>query len=164
VLVDPIELAERAVDRMALRAPQVAATPLDPDAPLLVGMHAWFWLEQDEARDIGPIERTVTAGPVSVTARARVTRVVWQTGDGATVACRGAGTPWRPALGSGPSPTCGHRYAQASIDEPGGTYQVRATTHWRVDWSGAGQSGELTFTMSGTRPLRVTELQVLQAR
>jgi hypothetical protein len=162
VLVDPVDLAERAVDRMDLRAPRVAATPLDPDAPLLVGMHAWFWLEQDEPRDVGPIERTATAGPVSVTARARVTKVVWQAGDGTTITCRGAGTAWRPELGSGPSPTCGHRYTRASLDEPGEAYVVRATTHWRVEWSGAGQSGVLTFTMSGTRPLRVTELQVLQ--
>jgi hypothetical protein len=78
--------------------------------------------------------------------------------------CRGPGTPWTPERGTGPSPTCGHRYTEASVAEPGGAFQVRATTHWRVDWTGAGQSGELTFTMSGSRPLRVTELQVLQRR
>jgi hypothetical protein len=164
VLVDPVELAERAVDRMALRAPRIGATPLDPDAALLVGMHAWFWLEDAGPRSHGPIERTVTAGPVSVTARATVTKVVWQTGDGTTVVCRGAGTPWAPQRGTGPSPTCGHRYDLPSADEPDGAYRVRATTHWRVEWDGAGQSGVLTFTMSGSRALRVSELQVLQAR
>jgi hypothetical protein len=33
-----------------------------------------------------------------------------------------------------------------------------------VDWAGAGQSGTITFTMTGARPLRVIELQVLQSR
>jgi hypothetical protein len=163
-LVDPIVLAERAVDQMALRAPRVAATPLDPGAPLLVGMDAWFWLAQDEPRDVGPLRRTVTAGPVSVTAEARVTSVVWQTGDGATVVCSGPGTPWTPERGTGPSPTCGHRYEASSAGEPEGAFRLRATTQWQVDWAGAGQSGTITFTMTGARPLRVIELQVLQSR
>ena len=161
-LVDPVELAERAVERMDLVAPKIGATPLDPDAPLLVGMDAWFWVDNEGERSVGPITRTATAGPTTVTATARVVKTVWETGDGATVTCRSAGTPWTPKLGTGPSPTCGHRYDRASSSQPDGVFEIRATTHWRVDWSGAGQSGEITFTMTGARPLEVAELQVLQ--
>ena len=161
-LVDPVELAERAVERMDLVAPQVGVTPLDPDAPLLVGMDAWFWIDNGGERSVGPITRSATAGPTTVTATASVVNTVWETGDGATVTCEDAGTEWTPELGPGPSPTCGHRYDRASTRERSGAFEVRATTHWRVEWSGAGQTGEITFTMTGTRPLEVTELQVLQ--
>lgn len=161
-LVDPVVLAERAVEQMALAAPTVGMTPLDRSAPLLVGMDAWMWLSDPGPRVVGPITRTATAGPTSVTATARVTSVDWDMGDGSTVTCPGAGTEWTPARGTGPSPTCGHRYLRASATRPGGAYTVRATAHWQVDWRGAGQSGRMSFALSGSRPLRVVEIQVLQ--
>jgi hypothetical protein len=161
-LIDPVTLATEAVERMRLKGPVVAVTPVDAAAPLLVGVDAWLWLDDDGPRSVGPISRTATAGSVSVTATAVVTKVVWDMGDGTTVTCTGPGTPWTPARGTGPSPTCGHRYLQPSTAEPGGTFSVRATTHWQVDWTGAGQSGVITFTLTGERALEVTELQVLQ--
>jgi YD repeat-containing protein len=163
-LVDPVTLAEEAIERMRLVAPRVGMTPVEDDAPLLVGMDAWLWVANDGPRSVGPITRTATAGPTSVTATAEVSKVVWDMGDGTRLTCRNAGTPWTPERGTGPSPTCGHRYLQPSTDDPGGTFTVRATAHWRVDWDGAGQSGRITFTMSGTRELAVSELQVLQTR
>jgi hypothetical protein len=39
---------------------------------------------------------------------------------------------------------------------------VRATAYWRVDWTGAGQSGHILFSMSSSRDQEVRELQVLQ--
>jgi hypothetical protein len=161
-LVDPVTLAERAVDRMNLIAPQVGLTPLEPGAPALVGMETWLWIDNAGLRANGPITRTATAGPVSVTATAHVTEVEWDMGDGTHVTCRTAGTPWTPDQSTGPSPECGHRYSTPSTREPGGTFTVKATAHWRVDWRGAGQSGRVTFTMSGTRDVPVTELQTLQ--
>lgn len=161
-LVDPVTLAEEAIERMSLAAPRIGMTPLDRSAPLLVGMDAWLWVDNDGPRGYGPISRTATAGSTSVTARAKVTHVVWDMGDGTRVTCRNPGTQWSPELGTGPSPTCGHRYTTPSTTEPGGTFRVRATAHWRVDWTGAGQSGLITFTLSGDRELEVTELQVLQ--
>lgn len=159
---NPAELAERAVERMQLKAPVLAMTPVDPDAPLLVGMDAWMWLADDGPNSVGPMTRTATAGATTVTATARVTTVVWEMGDGRRVTCAGAGTPWSPDKGTGPSPTCGHRYLTPSSDQPGGTFPVRATAHWEVQWNGAGQSGVITFALSGERDLTVTELQVLQ--
>ena len=163
-LVDPVTLAEEAVERMSLRAPIVAITPLDPAAPLLVGMDAWMWVADTGPTSMGPITRSATAGATTVRATAEVTKVVWDMGDGTRVTCRGPGTPWTQHQGTGPSPTCGHRYTRASTGEVGGTYTVRATAHWRVDWTGAGQSGVITFTLTGSRELAVTELQVLQTR
>lgn len=159
---NPAQLAQRAIERMELQAPVIAMTPLDPAAPLLVGMDAWMWLAEDGPASVGPITRTATAGGTTVTATAEVTKVVWDLGDGTRVTCAGAGTPWTPRMGTGPSPTCGHRFMRPSTGEPGGTFQVRATAYWAVDWSGAGQTGRISFTLSGERDLAVTELQVLQ--
>ena len=97
-----------------------------------------------------------------MTATAKVTKVVWEMGDGSRVTCRNPGTEWTPRQGSGPSPTCGHRYQTPSTGTRSGTFTVRATTHWRVDWTGAGQAGQIRFTLSRARDVEVTELQVLQ--
>jgi hypothetical protein len=164
VLVDPVTLAERAVERMDLVSPTIGMTPLTAGAPLLVGMDAWLWVDNAGPHGFGPITRTATAGPVSVTATARVTKVVWDLGDGSRLTCRSAGTPWSPDKGTGPSPTCGHRYLAPSTAEPDGSFTVRATAHWQVEWTGAGQAGQITFTMHGTRQQPVTEVQVLQTR
>lgn len=164
VLVDPVALAEEAIERMGLTAPTVGMTPLRADAPLLVGLDAWLWVADPGPQSYGPISRTATAGPVSVTATARVAKVAWDLGDGTRVTCRNAGTPWTRDEGTGPSPTCGHRYSSPSTDRPGGVFHVRATAHWQVDWSGAGQSGQITFTLTGSRDVHVTEVQVLQTR
>jgi hypothetical protein len=162
VLVDPVTLAEKAIERMELDPPTIGMTPLTAGAPLLVGMDAWLWINNAGPRGFGPITRTATAGPVSVTATAEVNKVVWELGDGTRLTCRSAGTPWSPDKGTGASPTCGHRYLTSSTNEPDGTFTVRATAHWKVEWAGAGQSGEITFTMDGERQQPVTEVQVLQ--
>lgn len=164
VLVDPVTVAERAVERMALRSPKIGMTPLREGAPLLVGMDAWLWIDNAGPRGFGPITRTATAGPVSVTATAKVKKVRWDLGDGTRLTCRSAGTPWSPDRGTGASPTCGHRYLSPSSAEEDGSFTVTATAHWLVTWTGAGQSGQITFTMTGQREQPVTEVQVLQTQ
>ena len=164
VLVDPVTLAEKAVERMDLESPTIGMTPLAAGAPLVVGMDAWLWIDNAGPHGFGPITRTATAGPVSVRATAEVTKVVWELGDGTRLTCRTAGTPWTPDKGTGPSPTCGHRYLTPSTQERDGTFTVRATAHWQVEWTGAGPAGEITFRMTGQREQLVTEVQVLQTR
>ncbi len=165
VLVDPVTLAEEAIDRMRLVGVRPGATPLDPAAPGVVGIQTWLWVDNAGADSFGPITRTATAGSVSVTATAKVTKVVWDMGDGAEVTCRDTGTEWTRADGADDSPTCGHTYLADSRAEPDGAYQVRATTHWTVDWDGAGQSGTIRFTLTGPpRAMPVVELHALRTR
>ncbi len=161
-VADPSDLAEEAIERMQLTAPTVGMTPLNPQAPMVVGVNAWLWLADAGPHAYGPITRSATAGSTTVTATAQVTGVTWDLGDGTTLTCAGPGTPWTRARGTGPSPTCGHTYEHPSLDEPDDTFDVTATTHWQVDWTGAGQSGEITFTLDGSREIEVTEVQVLQ--
>jgi hypothetical protein len=102
---------------------------------------------------------------VSVSATAKATKVVWDMGDGTKVTCRNPGTEWTPAKGDADSPTCGHTYLVDSGDQPDDAYTITATSHWKVDWSGAGQSGTITFTLTGpTRQLEVVELQALRTQ
>lgn len=151
VLVDPVTLAEEAIDSMNLRAVMVGITPPPgPDSLTLVGIPTWMWVDEPGPSTWGPITRTASAGSVSVTATARVVRVVWEMGDGASVTC-GKGTAYRPAFDDAPSPNCGHRYTAP------GTYTVTATSFWEVEWAGAGQAGIIDFTLSRDATVRVAE-------
>jgi hypothetical protein len=100
---------------------------------------------------------------VSVTAVATPTSVTWSMGDGSTVTCAGAGTPFR--AGNNPraaSPDCGHTYRTSSADLEGQAYRVSVTVHWAVTWAGAGQGGVFPdLTTTGNGAFRVAESQAL---
>ena len=154
--VNPGQLARDAVDSMNLVAPTVGATPLPKaTAVSLIGLPTWLWIADADEHSWGPITRTASAGGVTVTATAKVAKVVWDMGDGNTVTCTNKGTEWTAAKGVGDSPTCGYRYNSR------GERTITATTFWEVDWSGAGQSGTITFDMSGTRDVNVVELRAV---
>jgi hypothetical protein len=157
--VDPAVLAQTAIDSMDLSAPAVGATPLPgPEAVSLIGLPTWLWIGTPDEHTWGPITRTATAGAVTTTATATVTEVVWDMGDGSTVTCANTGTAWTPAQGTGDSPSCGYRY-----NAPG-KRTITATTHWQVDWSGAGQSGVIPLTLAGSRQIDVVELRAVISR
>lgn len=158
VLVDPVTLAEQAIERMNLRAIQVGITPPEgPDTYTLLGLPTWMWVEEPSPTTWGPITDTASAGSVTVTASARVRSVVWDMGDGTRKSC-GKGTPYDPSFDAASSPTCGHRY-----DAPG-RYPVTATSNWTVDWSGAGQSGTITFTLTRDASVWVRQAHGLVSR
>ena len=151
VLVDPVTLAEEAIDSMNLRAVSVGITPPEgADTYTLLGIPTWMWVEDPTPRTWGPIRRSASAGAVTVSADAQVAKVVWDMGDGTIVSC-GRGTAYDPPYDAEPSPNCGHRY------EAPGKYQVTATSYWEVDWAGAGQSGTITFTLSRDASVWVRE-------
>ena len=85
-----------------------------------------------------------------MTATAQVQKVVWNMGDGAEVSC-GKGTKYEVSFDDAPSPDCGHRYSAP------GTYTVTATSFWEADWSGAGQSGTISFTLERDTTVTVRE-------
>lgn len=164
-LINPADLADEAVDRMNLVGARVGATPLHQSSPGVVGIQTWLWIDGADEHSWGPNTATASSGGVSVSATAKATKVVWDMGDGTKVTCRNPGTEWTPAKGAVDSPTCGHTYLVDSGDQPEDAYTITATTHWKVDWSGAGQSGTITFTLTGpTRQLEVVELQALRTQ
>lgn len=159
--IAPGEVAQIAVEQMNLHAIRIGITPA-PGTIGLVGLPTWLWVDGADVTTFGPITRTASAGGVTVNATARVRQIVWDLGDGTTLACATPGTPYEPRFGTDPSPDCGHTYTTDSGDQPGGVFTVSATSTWVVEWEGAGQQG--TITLDGlTSEVTVTigEAQVL---
>ena len=79
---------------------------------------------------------------------------------GTAVTCAGPGTPYQVdgARAGKDSPDCGYDTGYPKA----GTYGVRATTFWKVTWSGGEQSGEIRQTRtSETIRIEIDELQVV---
>ncbi|MFI6689040.1 ATP/GTP-binding protein [Streptomyces sp. NPDC050485] len=159
VQVDPAVLAQQAVDKMLLRGPQVGITP-KPGGKGVVGMPVYLWTATG-AETYGPNTASASAGGVTVTATAKVSKIVWSMGDGQSVTCTTAGTPYQAEFGKQPSPDCGYRYSQPSSTQSSGKYHVTATSTWAIDWTGGGQTGQLTETRSSAVDVTVAEVQVL---
>ncbi|WP_223281504.1 ATP/GTP-binding protein [Streptomyces antnestii] len=159
--MDPEVVAQKAVDQMKLAGPAIAS----PRAAgkYTVGVPLWLWVSKSPTT-FGPNTATATAGGVTVTATAKVKRIVWRVGDGSTVTCAGAGTPYKAAYGMKDSPSCGHRYTKTSADEPGGKFRLTATSTWTVDWQvagGGGEAGQLNEVRQTQAQVAVGEVQVV---
>ena len=155
----PAMLAARAVSLLPLRGPVIGMAPQQGKTGL-VGLPVWLWTAVSP-QTWGPVSATAAVPGVSVTATARVVRVVWQMGDGSSVVCTSPGTPYSIARGDTDSPDCGYRYSRSSAGQPGDVYTVTATATWHIDWAGGGQAGSLTQTRVSTTTVRIGELQVL---
>lgn len=155
-LPDPAVLAERAVDQMQLRAIDIGIVPEDlPGRVGLVGMPAWMWVADPGENTLGPMEASASAGGFTVVARARVDRIVWDMGDGTTVECHGAGTPYEDRFGTQDSPDCGHTYTRQ------GEYTVSATSYWTVQWQGIDESGQISIELTESTSITVGEAHVI---
>ena len=162
VLVDPEAVARQIVRRMALRRVDLGLAPKPgPNSRGLVGLPVYMWVDRPTPETIGPISRSASSGGVNVTATARVKQLVWSMGDGHTVTCTGAGTPYQDSFGARPSPTCGYTYLTTSQGRPDNAYTVAATSNWRVEWTGAGESGWFEFSFTATGEIRIGEVQAL---
>lgn len=111
-----------------------------------------MWAADPGPQTTGPQTVTATEQGLSITATAKLVRIVWDMGDGTKVTC-GAGTPYTETEQVEDSPDCGHRYSATSKQRPGGRYTVTATSHWTVDWRGGGTQGrfaDLPFSRSAS--------------
>jgi hypothetical protein len=159
----PRQVAQSAISQMNLRAIDIGIAPEPGKGSVgLVGMPVWMWAANPDSHTVGPATASATAGGITVTATARLQRITWDMGDGHTVTCTTAGTPYMPAYGNRESPDCGHVYTSSSSAEPGDAFTVTATSDWVIKWQGAGQSG--TIPLDGlTRSVQISigEAQVL---
>lgn len=154
---DPAVSAKQLVAQMNLRAIDVGMAPEDrPGVVGTVGLPVWMWVENPSAQTFGPQTRSLSERGVTVSASAKVKRVVWQMGDGQAVTCTTAGSVFGPGDGGKSSPDCGHTYSQR------GTYTIRATSFWAVDWTASGgQTGSIAMDFTTDRVLEVGEVQVI---
>ncbi|MEV4617032.1 ATP/GTP-binding protein [Kitasatospora sp. NPDC049258] len=157
--VDLGALARQAADRMRLTGPEIGMAPA-PGKTGLVGMPAWMWTTVSPTT-WGPNTASVTAGAVTVTATAHASRIDWSMGDGHTVTCTSAGTPYDASYGGKSSPDCGHTYTSTSAAQPHGTFHVAAVTTWIVDWTGPGQQGQFTVSRASAADVAIGEAQAV---
>ena len=156
---DPRVLAQQAVDSMNLKAINIGIVPEDrPGSIGIIGLPSWMWVEAPAENTMGPITRSASARGYTVTAVAKVTKIVWNMGDGRTVTCTGPGTPYADSYGKQSSPTCGHTYTRQ------GRYTVSATSYWTVEWAGIGQTGTIPIDFTTTTNITMGESQVINQR
>jgi hypothetical protein len=127
----------------------------------LTNLPTWLWINPAEWV---PESKTATVPGESVTATATPVSVTWHPGDGSTVTCHGAGTPYTSADNpAAASPDCGHTYTSSSAGQPGGAFTASATITWDITWQGAGGAGGALpplFT-TATAAFQVAESQAL---
>lgn len=157
--VDPAVVAQQAVDKMLLRGPEIGITP-KPGGTGVIGMPVYMWTAAGP-ETYGPNTASATAGAVTVTAVAKVNKIVWSMGDGKSVVCTTAGTPYKKSYGADPSPDCGHRYTRPSSTQASGKYHITATSTWTINWTGGGTSGQLTEVRNSDVDITVAEVQVV---
>ncbi|WP_435872944.1 hypothetical protein [Micromonospora haikouensis] len=156
---DPEELARRALASISLLPPRATVAPRKSIGPGLVGLPVWMWASPGKAY-FGTLEASASDRGLTVSIAAKVDKIVWDMGNGDKVTCRGPGTPYDPKgpKAGGPSPDCGYHGGYAKAD----TYEIFATTHWNVHWTGGNQSGDIPQTRtSGIIQVQIDELQVV---
>jgi len=160
--ISPQEAARAVIARMDLRAADIGIVPEDtPGAIGAVGAPVYMWTTPGPAT-FGPQILTASAGGVSITATAKVDKVVWDMGDGTSVTCTTPGTVYQDRFGFDMSPDCGHRYTETSAGKPGNAYPITATSFWVIDWTGpGGSSGQVTMNLVSGTSIVVGELQAL---
>lgn len=163
--VTPGQAADTVVRRMDLRAAEIGIVPEDkPGSIGAVGAPVYMWTTPGPAT-FGPQTLTGSAGGITITATAKVDRIVWNMGDGNAVTCRTPGTVYVDRYGFAMSPDCGYRYTRTSAGKPGNAYAVTATSYWLIDWTGpAGASGQIPLTLTSSTSIVIGELQALVTR
>ncbi len=136
-------LVRRAADYLVVPLPTPKLAP-PPDALHLVGIPEY--LAVDPARFTTQTVTVSVPGTVLTLVAAPI-ETRWDLGNGDTVTCAGAGTPWSTHVNEKTACTYTYRYSSTSADNPDGAYTVTAATVWQRSWTCAPSCG------SGTLPL-----------
>lgn len=156
---EPAVVAQQAVRELVLPDPVIRTNPGEQHAQL-VSVPTWMWLDRVMWK---PVSETATVPGVSVTATAKPREASWVMGDGKTVVCEGAGTPYSSKYAAdSESPDCGHVYLRSSAGQPEEAFTVSVTVVWDVEWHGGGDQGVVPGLETQAQvSLRVAEAQAL---
>ena len=161
-VVPAAQLGKIAYDEVMrlLPAPDPAASP-SLSVGGYVNFETWFAVQNP-----GVVAATSSIPGLSATARARVVRVVWSTGDGVTKTCSPFGS-LPPSPGYTGAAPCGHTYLDPSVPAMSGTadgsFHGSVRLVWHVTWSATnGASGDLgEASTSAPFTYRVREVQTI---
>jgi hypothetical protein len=132
-------------------APPTGTVRHSPDDEAVVHLDTWLWL------DPGTFGRLTGSSAEGLVAVAEPAETTWRPGDGSSLTCAGAGTPYGSGAGAG----CTHVYTKASP-----AYHGTVTRQWAVHY----ENGGATVTIPGAPAvltavtafdLTVVETQVL---
>ncbi|WP_203755758.1 hypothetical protein [Actinoplanes cyaneus] len=153
----PEQLARRALATITLKGPDIGVGTAG-----LVSAPVWLWTTVTP-NTWGPISASASAAGLTVTITARAQQIVWDMGNGESVTCTAPGTKQGAGDADRNSPTCGYDgYPRPSRTQPGGRYTITATTSWRVDWAGGGQTGVIDGqTRTSNTTVEIDEAQVV---
>ena len=161
--------------QLKLPLPAVQMSPASTTNPALsqyVNIPTWAWVDRGNWTSV---TATTSAGPVTVTATATPTQLVFSYQDGLggtkTVTCNGPGTPFsdqlaasenpaRPILAA--SPDCGWVWQHSAAGSPDQRLQVSGRVVYDLVWrvTGAPGGGPLGALNSPTSTYRVTVGQI----
>lgn len=133
-------------DAVPVPTPSVSVNPAGEG---VTGLETWLWLEGTTNLDVGPL----SLDGWSVTATAKIQRIVWDMGDGGSVSATRPGGPFNPAAS--------YTYETRSGAQP---YTLNATTRWHGTATISGYGVTLTddlgtVTMTGSRAYDVDEIR-----
>lgn len=156
---EPAVVAQQAVRELVLPEPVIQTNPDEKHAQL-VRVPTWMWLDRAMWK---PVSATAKVPGVSVTATAIPRSAKWRMGDGKTVVCEGAGTPYSEKYAAdSDSPDCGHTYMRSSAGQPEEAFTISVTATWDVKWHGEGEQGVIPGLQTQAQmSLRVAEAQAL---
>jgi hypothetical protein len=144
IQVAPVVVAQQAAKQLGFGSPTIEMAPPD-GSPQLVGVASWLWLAPGAWRTISA---SASAGPVTTTATATPSKVVWDMGDGQSVTCNGPGTPY--------SASDPNEATDCSYTWPGpGSFTVTATVYWSVTWTATGAAGGGNLGVQAGPPAQV---------
>jgi hypothetical protein len=159
--VDPLALAQEARDRLPLPAPLIRMSPPASRPQVVNGPSTWLAIDPETWRSL---TSSVSAGGVTVTARAEPLRVRWEMGTGDTVVCSG---PGQMHDGRAESSPCSYVWPRRSSSESRGRFLVTVTIEWRATWTveGAPGGGDLGSVMrSSTVEVEVVERRAVNTK
>lgn len=136
--------------QMKPSAPAIGSAPCHEAGCMgAVGVPVWQWV----TNNTGDITKSITLAGQSITARAHLTGVTWDHGDGTDQECTSM-TAYDTRKGWAKSPDCGYVYTKR------GRYTLSATAHWSVTWTGAALGSD-TITTRASVPVAIGEYQAL---
>jgi hypothetical protein len=166
--VTPQILAEAAYNAIKLPDTKVTLAPTDTTK---VNLPTWAWLDKAKFKkvsvtaslDVGGlnIQATTTATPLSLTLEPGTNDAETYPASGVCTlnADDSIGEPYAKGK-AGQSPPCGIKYLRSS---GAGTYGLKATITWQIDWTGTGGAGGHlpNGTFGNTQDVKVQEIQAV---
>ena len=154
--IDPVEVIRSAIATLTLHPPTVGVGAyVLKDLPEMgratyIGAPLWLWVNRYDSLQWGTHTLSASVDQFTVSATVKSAKVTYDTGDGSTVTCLGAGDARTSELDRlrNESPSgCQHRYmVRSEMDNPNDRFTISATVTWRVQWSTTdGQYGSFTF-------------------